>query len=270
MLLDRYNGFMQRLHRGAFLLVAPVQYIVNKPINSTESFISLIRDHSSLSHQNQELSEENNLLRSNMQRLIALKHENQELKKLLETSAKLNNQVAQAQILAVSSEPYLHQVVIDLGSTHGVYQGQPVVDAHGIYGQVIEVGMISSRVMLVNDEQSQVPVEDARNGVRAIAVGSPDGILKLKDVPETADVKQGDLFISSGLGQCYPYGYPVGTASMIEQSSNNGFLNITLVPSARLNQGRLVLVVWPKKAPIDKAIVRHLSKKHAGAAHEEK
>ena len=83
--------------------------------------------------------------------------------------------------------------------------GQPVLDASGLMGQVVEVLPYAARVLLLTDVTHSIPVQVNRNGLRAIAVGTgnPD-YLELRHVAETADIKAGDLLVSSGLGQRFP------------------------------------------------------------------
>jgi rod shape-determining protein MreC len=153
-----------------------------------------------------------------------------------------------AQLLAIDSDLEVHQIVLDKGSHHGIFLGQPVLDANGVMGQVIQVSPLTSRVLLINDVKSGIAVENARNGVRSIAMGeSYSGRLRLVNVPQTADIRQGDMFLTSGLSDRYPPGYPVGQVAAITRDPGLPFVAIILEPSAHLNQSRQVLLVWPTK-----------------------
>jgi rod shape-determining protein MreC len=88
-------------------------------------------------------------------------------------------------------------------------------------------------------------VQVLRNGVRSIAEGSSDyNLLNLRFVSPTADIKEGDKLISSGLGGLYPVGYPVGTVISIEQESGDSFLKISVDPSAQIDRSRHLLLLY--------------------------
>jgi rod shape-determining protein MreC len=151
-----------------------------------------------------------------------------------------------AQLLAVATDPFVKQVVLDKGHKDKVFVGQPVLDAYGVMGQVIQVGPLTSRVLLISDSHSGVPVQVARNGVRAIAVGDAyTGKLRLMNVQHTVDIRPGDVLITSGLGQNYPEGYPVGQVTHVSKDPGLQFVTIAVEPAAHLDRSRGVLLVWP-------------------------
>src|SRR5262249_30056895 len=137
--------------------------------------------------------------------------ENAQLRELLKSTPQVEGRVSVAQLLAVDLDPNLQQVIVDKGANQGIFIGQPVLDAFGVMGQVVHADPITSRVMLITDRKSAIPVQDARNSIRAIAMGMGGvGKLALINVPETSDIQVGDLFVCSGLDMRYPVGYPVG------------------------------------------------------------
>jgi rod shape-determining protein MreC len=243
------------------IVVSPIQYVVNWPIQFVDNVATDLETHKSLLQENTELKAQLLLLHARVQKMLAIEHENKALSDLLQSSVNAGGKVLQAQILAVSPDPFLHQVVINKGSTSGVFLGQPVLDAFGIMGQVIQVGLVSSRVLLLTDSSSAIPVQDSRSGLRAIAVGDSglDSLL-LKDVTQTSNIKVGDLLITSGLGGRYPYGYPVGEVSKITLPPGAHFLQVLIKPAAHLQRSRLVLLVWPQQSAIDKTIRQGLTK----------
>jgi rod shape-determining protein MreC len=167
------------------------------------------------------------------------------LKALLQSSRQIKNKTLIAELLAIASEPFVNQVIINKGKQDGVYVGQPVLDANGVLGQVIQAGPLTSRVLLINDPHSGVAVQNGRNGTRAVAVGdSYSDKMRLLYVPKTADIKVGDIFITSGLGGRFPEGYPVGKVVNINTDPAHEFATVYLQPSAHLNSSRQVLLVW--------------------------
>jgi rod shape-determining protein MreC len=256
MILDKRVAGTAQLRAALSLPLAPVQYLVSYPIHLVGKLSNLATTHDSLVKENLDLKAEQLLLRAQVQRLLALESENNQLKALLSTSAKVQGKVLIAQIMAVDSEPFLNQVTLNKGSQEGVYIGQPVLDASGVMGQVIQVGPLNSKVLLVNDSHSGVPVNNMRNGIRAIAVGDNySGNLRLVNVPQTVDMKAGDVLVTSGLGEHYPEGYPLGKVVSVSKDPGLQFASIVVEPSAHLNRSRQVLLVWPAKESFAKAVV---------------
>jgi len=146
--------------------------------------------------------------------------------------------------MRVNLDPYSHLLQVNKGSVDGVFEGQPVLDAKGIMGQIDEVGPLSSVVRLVTDPSHAIPVQVVRSGVRGIAMGTGDlRSLELINVPNNADVVEGDLLVSSGLGGRFPPGYPVGTVTVVDLDPSQPFARIKARPTAELDRSRTVLLV---------------------------
>ena len=113
-------------------------------------------------------------------------------------------------------------------------------------GQIVHVGPFSSTVLLITDPNHALPVQVNRNGLRAIAVGTgQNDKLLLEHLPNNADIRVGDLIVSSGLGRRFPSGYPVGKIEKISRDPGEPFAKVMIKPSAQLSQSREVLMVWP-------------------------
>ena len=166
------------------------------------------------------------------------------LRQLLNSTVSASEDLAVASIIKIDPDPFSQQIMLDKGSNQGVVAGQPIVDAKGIMGSVIEVNLLTSRVMLLTDVSHAVPVENMRNGVRAIAIGKGEiSQLELKHVTNTADIVVGDVFVTSGLDGRYPAGYPVGTVLDVAHDPSKPFALIHMTPTAELDKGRQVLLV---------------------------
>ena len=197
-------------------------------------------------------------LYSKLQRVATLEDENRRLRALLEASVEFYERVLVAELVGVELEPFRQQIIINKGSTDNVFNGQPLVDSGGIMGQTIHVSPFSSTVLLITDPSHAIPVLINRNGLRSVAVGlGQDNVLLLEYIPVNADVKEGDLIVSSGLGRKFPRGYPVGTVSSISRTPGELFSSVLLVPSARFRESREALLLWPDQqnnAPSDVAM----------------
>lgn len=237
----------------------PFQWVVDAPIRFTEWLSASVTLQRHLVHENEELKVQQILLQSRLQKLLSLEKENTQLRQLLQSTAQVSGRVIVARLLAVSLDPNLQQVVLNKGQQDQVYRGQPVLDAFGVMGQIVAVGSLTSRLLLITDKQSAVPVEDYRTGIRAIAVGLGNaGQLALMNVPDQNDIQVGDLLVTSGLGLCYPVGYPVGVVSKIKQRKNALSKEIIVSPAAHLDQTEHVLLAWPNKTKLTQAVQQEL------------
>ncbi len=263
MIFDQKALFFQKFRSDLSLVVLPIQYLVNAPIKTVHWIATSITTQQELLADNARLRAHELLLESKLQKLLALERENAQLRELLQSTSHIHigGRVEVAQLLAVDLDPNLQEIIVDKGEKYRIYVGQPVLDAYGVVGQVVRVGPLTSRVMLITDPKSAIPVQNYRNGIRAIAVGLGNtGKLELINVPDTSDIQKGDLFISSGLGMVYPVGYPVGTVSEINHNPVKRFATITLDPAAHLDQSQQVLMSWPVKASLAKAVHNQLKK----------
>lgn len=248
MIMDKRLESFASIRAALSLTLAPFQYIVSWPTQFVDNLKTVLNTHDHLIKENLHLKSDQLLLRSQLQRLLAIESENNYLKALLQSSHQVKGKTLIAELLAVASEPYVNQVVLNKGKRDGVYVGQPVLDANGVMGQVIEVGPITSRILLINDPHSGIAVQSARNGIRAIATGdSYSGKIRLMYVTKTADIRIDDVFITSGLGGNYPEGYPIGKVLLVNKDPSHQFTDILIQPSARLDSSRQVLLVWYQK-----------------------
>jgi rod shape-determining protein MreC len=245
MIVDKRMESFASVRAALSLPLAPFQYMISWPIQFIDNLKSILSTHDDLIKENLKLKADQLLMHSQLQRLIAIESENNYLKALLQSSRQVKGKILIGELLAVDSEPFVNQVILNKGSRDDVYVGQPVLDASGVMGQVIQVGPLTSRVLLINDPHSGIAVQNARNGIRAVAVGdSYSGKMRLMYVPKTADIQVNDVFITSGLGDHYPEGYPVGTVLSVVKDPANQFAAILLQPSAHLDSSRQILLVW--------------------------
>jgi len=225
--------------------LAPVHWLGNAPSEFSEWVASLFTTREDLQEENEALRARLLILERRALKYAALASENNELRKLMNSSEVLDDRVIVGEIVGVSPDPFSHEVVINKGSRDGVVVGQAILDANGLMGQVQQTSSFTSRVLLVSDSSHAVPVEVVRNGLRAILLGNGDtSALELVHVPDTADIREGDLLVSSGLGGRFPKGYPVAEVDQISKESGEPFVKIRATPMAELNRSRLVLVVF--------------------------
>lgn len=247
MAFDHRHTQFKQVRSALLTVVSPLQIAMDWPIQWVSWVRANVSSQQSLLEENADLRAESLYLRARLQRILTLQDENKNLRALLQSASPIGEYFSVAKLLAVSIEPYLAQLVLDKGNNHKVYVGQPVLDAKGVMGQVVHVGPLTSRVMLITDVHSAIPVQIARTGMRGIVIGNgPRNDLQLIDIPDTSDIQDGDLLLTSGLGLRYPAGYPVGTISKVANPVGNSFMMIKVRPTAGLNKSRQVLLVWRK------------------------
>lgn len=255
-ILDSRYQEMESLRSALSVVVYPVQYVVNLPVEAGRWAVESAVTRRTLMEDNEKLRAQNLLLKTRLQKYAALETENMHLRELLESSVEMGEKVLVADLLGVETEPASRQIVLNKGSRHGVYLGQPVVDSDGVMGQIIHVGPFTSIAMLITNPNHAVPVQVNRSGVRGIAVGAGrDNLLDLTYVPNNADIKVGDLLISSGLGGRFPAGYPVGEVTSVRFQPGQTFAKVTATPSAKLTRSQQVLLLWPEQKPASVAVV---------------
>lgn len=233
-------------------LVSPLQYMANSPRILLDSASSQLMSNQALLSQSQRLEQQLFLLRDDLLRLRHLKQENKRLRDLLGSPVRFDTRRMVAEIMAVDTDPFSHQAVIDKGSLEGVFEGQPVLNEQGVVGQVISVGKTTSRVLLITDTSHGIPVRVARNDIRAIASGSGQlDQLLLHNITRNTDIREGDILLSSGLAGRFPEGYPVGRVSRVGYEEGQPFADIRVQPFAALDRVRYLLLLWPEPRIID-------------------
>lgn len=264
MIMDKQVETVSYIRGNFSTILLPLQYLVSSPIKALDQLRSAITLQSNLVKENNNLKEQQLLLKAQVQRLLAMEKENNELKALLRSSTQVQGKLLIAQLLEVDTDPFVHQVILDKGSRDGVFIGQPVLDANGVMGKVVQVGPYSSRMLLINDPHSGIPAQDTRNGVRAIVMGDNfTGKLALVNVPQTFDIKEGDVLVTSGLGSNFPEGYPIGRVIAVTKDPGLQFATITVEPSAHLDTAREVLLIWPNKKQDQTVIQQGVNKPNA-------
>ncbi len=227
------------------LVLTPFYWLADLPVRLWDGVSDQFTSRSTLIAENEKLKAEGLLMQRRLQKLAALTEQNVRLRELLNSSALVDDKVLVGELIGVDPNPFTHRILVDKGEKDGVFLGQPVLDARGLMGQVVEVMPYTARVLLLTDTTHSIPVQVNRNGLRAIAsgTGNPER-LELRHVADTADIKEGDLLVSSGLGQRFPAGYPVATVKEVIHDSGQPFAIVRAVPTAALNRSRYLLLVF--------------------------
>ena len=242
---------LEPIRTSLSFFVDPLKYLVDLPSVIVEQAADSVSSYRALKKENERLREEQLIHQTRLLKLAALEKENIRLRALLENSFKLGEQVLVAELLSVNTAPYEHIVVVNKGTRFGVHTQQPVLDANGVVGQVFRALPFSSEIMLITDPNHAIPVQVNRNGLLTIAVGSGQmNRLVLPFLPGNADIRPGDLLITSGLGGTFPQGYPVAVVDEFTSQPNKAFATITATPKALLDRNRELMIVWSNSKPV--------------------
>lgn len=254
MFIDNHQQHLKGVRKFISTLITPIVYIADIPGDFFAWGGENLMSRSQLKQKNTQLKIEISGLKSQLQKFSALQADNARLRNLLGTR---NEQVEKrliAEIINIDSTPFNQKFVINKGSLNdNVYVGQAVIDAYGIVGQVVEVSSLFSRVLMISDASHAIPIYIERNGIRSILVGTGQiNLLALQYVPDTIDIKVGDVLLSSGLGSRFPKGYPVAIISEVDRNPGEDFGRILAKPTAKLEQSSSVLLVWSDKMTEEK------------------
>jgi rod shape-determining protein MreC len=250
-IVDKRYDHLGRIRRVLSVVAYPVQIAVASPFEGWDWFRESVTTRDALRADKAQLEAELRLAQFRLQRYEALEAESQRLRALRDSTAEVASRFVVGDVMDVDLDAFRERVLVDKGAQDGVFVGQAVLDAGGVFGQVARVGQLTAEVILVSDPTHAIPVQVNRNGLRTIAVGTGDmGRLKLPYLPTSADVIAGDLLVTSGLGGGFPAGYPVGTVAEVKRDPAASLADVDVKPAAALDRSRELMFVWLKPQPV--------------------
>lgn len=248
LVLDLKYRYLEQVRHGIAVVLYPLQRAAHTPVDLYEQFGAYFSSLTAVQRENvqlkrKELESANWLLRQQH-----LELENQRLRELLDMKARQSVSGTLAEILYTARDPFSRRVIVDKGSQHGVAVGQAVVDEIGVLGQVTRVYPLQSEVTLVTDKNQAVPVKILRNGLRSVLFGASGGGLELRFLAANADVKVGDLLVTSGLDGVYLPGLPVAQVLRVDRDAAYSFAHIVCEPAAGVEKHGQVLILGLREA----------------------
>lgn len=230
-------------------LLWPLQKAVLLPVEGAGQAGNYFSQLTSLQRENAELRERQLAQANLLLRQAHLDDENRRLRALLDMQERIDAPARAAEILYAARDPFSRRVVIDCGISHGLETGQAVIDDLGVVGQVTRVFPLTSEVTLLTDKNQAIPVQVARNGLRAVLAGAGSGTMELKFLPANADVQPGDTLVTSGLDGIYIPGLPVAQVASIDRDNSFAFARIECTPLAGVERHGQVLVLGKRTPP---------------------
>lgn len=245
MVLDQRGGWLNEVR---FLLQAaayPLQLAVSSPTTAWAWVKESIETREQLRAENEQLRVRESGLALRALNYEALARENAQLRGLAHALPPIAERWLAGEIISAELTTLRQRMLINRGTTNGVFAGQAVLDDSGLLGQTIHVGPWSTEVILITDPEHAVPVQIERTGLRTIAVGAGnESALALPYLPANADVKHGDLLITSGLGGVFPAGYPVARVAEVHRDAIQPLAQVRAIPLAHIESDREVALVW--------------------------
>jgi rod shape-determining protein MreC len=247
---SRDQTMLNPLKVGFSVIARPIQSIAEAPYFTTDLLIEFFASRNKMQEKNSDLEGEIRRLSYSSQRLAAIEAENIRLRELLGSRGRLSEDVLVAEIVGIDPNNQRREVVVDKGKGDGVRVRQAVIDAEGLFGQIIATGQSNARVLMVSDPRHAIPIEIVRSGFRSIAVGTGrSDRLDLEHVSTTADLRKGDLLVSSGLGGRFPRGYPVGEIQSVDVDPARSYADAYASIQAQLDTSRHVLILFEGTTP---------------------
>jgi rod shape-determining protein MreC len=245
MFLDQRHGWMEQARFVLQAAAYPIQLAVSSPTNAWNWFQESLTTRDALRAENDRLKAQDRLLAIRAMRYEALARENGELRGLQDALPPVAEKWLAAEIVNIEINSLRQRVLINRGTSNGVFKGQALLDDKGVIGQTTHVGPWSAEAILITDPEHAIPVVIERTGLRTIAVGAGDSVsLALPFLPGNADVKAGDLLLTSGLGGVFPAGYPVARVTEVHRDAVQPLAQVRAIPFASVDTDREVVLVW--------------------------
>jgi rod shape-determining protein MreC len=245
MYLDQRARYLEHVRFVLQAAAYPVQLLVNSPPGAWRWLKDSFQTRESLRAENDRLRQQQRELELMTKRYEALAHENGELRGLRDALPPVAERWLPAEIISIQLSGLRQRLLINRGASNGVFKDQAVLDDRGLIGQTTHVGPWSAEVILITDPEHAVPVRIERTGLRTIAVGGGDGYsLALPYLPSNADIKSGDLLVTSGLGGVFPEGYPVARVTEVHRDAVQPLAQVRAVALSHINDDTEVMLVW--------------------------
>lgn len=244
MVTDHHSGYLERIRSTLGAATTPLYRVAQAPVEAARWLHAAGSERVELKRENDALRAELLMAQARLNAARIETEQNQRLLQLLDAGRRYRLSGRLVQVFDVDMDPYRQRVLLDGGSDIGIRQGQPLIDAYGLIGQVSSVAATSTTVMLLTDPQHAVPVRNARTNQRAIAygLGRSDRIL-LPTLPINSDIQVGDELVTSGLGGRFPAGFPVAVVREVEADANGMFAQAFAEPHARLRHSSELLML---------------------------
>ncbi|MFZ4757565.1 MAG: rod shape-determining protein MreC [Burkholderiaceae bacterium] len=251
LVIDSRTGMLAAMRQGIGTVLYPLQRTLLVPRDALSISTDYLGEVNRLRTENTELRRVETANARQLLQVEQLAQENRQLRELMGARDRAAVKSVVAEVLYDTRDPYSRKLVLDKGLQQGVANGQPVVDPAGVVGQITRVFPLSAELTLITDRNMIIPVQVQRNGLRAVAAGGAEpGRMELRFMSVNADLREGDLVVTSGLDSLYPAGLPVGRIATVERGRTGNFARVLVDPVAGVDRSRLLLVLLVDKTGI--------------------
>ncbi len=231
----------------ATMIVYPLLASVDFPQRVYQRSSGFFSEQGKLSEENTILKQQVQIYSAQQQDMSSVQAENQRLRTMLNGAPRQGYTFSMAEVMKVAQDPVRGIVTLNKGTRDGVSETQVVLDGNNIYGQIMTANPIDATVMQLVDSDHSIPVFNKRTGERGLANGTGRGKwLEIKNLPASSTVKEGDIFVSSGIGGLFPPDYQVAKVWQVEFKPGDPFATIRAMPAVDYDAVREVLLVWKK------------------------
>lgn len=245
---DAHYNYLETLRKALGTLTYPLQRLANAPAAFFDYAGNLLSMQSRLLGENQQLQKRFLLDQSLLLRLKAQEQENIRLRLLLDAKSRQDKPAVMAEIMYTARDPFSRKIIIDKGSQQNIETGSAVIDGIGLIGQVRRTYAYASEISLITDKDQPTPIQVERNGLRAILFGfGSESLLDLRYMSPNADIKVGDVLLTSGIDGTYAAGLPVAVVAKVDRNPAYAFAKIVCTPSAGVDRHKEVLVLAPAR-----------------------
>jgi rod shape-determining protein MreC len=245
MFMDERSHWLEGARFVLQSMAYPLQLAVSSPSGAWAWMQESFATRDELRRQNNGLRAQQRAMEMRSMGYEELQKQNAELRGLKQALPPVADHWLVAEVVNVQLNSLRQRVLLDRGTSNGVFKGQAVLDEKGLLGQTLHVGRWSAEVILITDPEHAVPVEIARTGLRTIAVGAGDtASLALPYLPANADVQKGDLLVTSGLGGVFPAGYPVAKVAEVHRDAVQPLAQVRATPLASIDVDREAMLIW--------------------------
>lgn len=245
MYLDQRGHYLEPVRYALQATAYPIQLAVNSPPAAWRWIRGSFETRDALRVENERLRARERDLELMAMRYDALARENGELRGLRAALPPVAERWLPAEIINIQLSGLRQRLLVNRGASNGVFKGQTVLDDRGLIGQTTHVGPWSAEVILITDPEHAVPVRVERTGLRTIAVGGGDGSsLALPYLPANADIRSGDLLLTSGLGGVFPEGYPVARVTEVHRDAVQPLAQVRAAALSHINSDTELMLVW--------------------------
>jgi len=249
--IDSRVNALETIRIGVGVMLYPLQQALLLPRDALMHAGRYVTTVGSLTRENEQLREGATERAALLLQDEQLRLENERLRQMQSLRERTAAKTQTVQVLYEPRDRFTHKLVIDRGSSVGLRAGNPVIDEHGVVGQVTRVFPMVSEVTVLTERDQSIPVQVVRNGLRCIAFGGAEpGTLELRFLAANADVVSGDAVVTSGLDGLYPAGLPVGTIARVERDVKDQFARVIVTPAGGIDANAVLVVLQLTAAPL--------------------